>query len=86
MDTQYQVVPWDNVKRWLVVKSKEGKAEGYIVQLHGLGHGNHLCGCKWHETKKWIRGVALPPCKHVKLVLDHVFELADRPSVATRFE
>ena len=68
----YKVVPWDNPKRWLVVK-KEGKEElGYLVELEIFGTKQAWCSCPHFEFSKDRASRNIPHCKHVKLVQEHL--------------
>jgi len=64
----YRVEPYDNPKRWLVIKDKE---IAYLVQLNYFGPGRHCCFCRWFETKSWEKEEP-KPCKHIRMVERHI--------------
>lgn len=86
MNSNYRVIPWDNVKRWLVVKTDGKEVDGYIVELNLVASGRHWCGCKWFECHHAKKSEIVPHCKHIKLVEDHVIELGRRLYSTAVFE
>lgn len=75
---QYFVTPWDNVRRWLVVKTEDGKrAVGYMVEVNIIP-GQSWCGCRFYECHKPLKSQPVKPCRHIRMVEDHIITLAEK--------
>lgn len=60
----------------MVVKTNGKEVDGYLVELGIFGTDQHWCGCQWFECHKAIKSEPVSPCKHIRMVVEHVVTLA----------
>lgn len=70
--SKYQIKPWDNPKRWLVIKCESNEEIAYLVELNISGSNQHWCSCKWFECHKAKKSEPVPHCKHITMVEDYL--------------